>query len=256
MMKKSDNQNAKTLPDLCYSVSSTAGDLIVIKFNETGYYPCDYSTPDAEANRRLADELNRRMGVSKAQESAMVHGSVFGWHVPAADPSHYDDNGKPVIQLEQQNTNYLEYLTDRRKGMRKETFIKAVHHLLPGCTNEAIPLWIDFASECVDNRQFVGFNPAMDRITAIEKWLGSIYAGFYGVKKEFGESVADQICNLSLIRSCLYPGEMKPAAAYLQSGLDAKEVTALINSGALEEDYPSSPRLEDTEFEDEYDDEI
>ncbi len=256
MMKKSDDQNAKTLPDLCYSVSSTAGDLIVIKLNETGYYPCDYSTPDAEANRRLADELNRRMEISKAQESAMVHGSVFGWHVPAADPSHYDDNGEPIIQQDRQKAEHINRPAEERKPMNKESFIKAVHDLLPACTDKAISTWVDFASECVDMNQFVDFVPEVDKTLAIEKWLGSIYAGFYGVKKEFGEDGASQICNLSLIRSCLYPGEMKTAAAYLQSGLDAKEVTALINSGALEEDYPSSPRLEDTELEDEYDDEI
>jgi hypothetical protein len=255
-MKKSDEQNAKMLPDLCYSILPTSGDLIIIKLNEAGYYPCDYSTPDAEANRRVADELNRRMGISKAQEAAMVHGSLFGWHVPAADPSHYDDNGEPIIQPKSQNTEYLESQAEERKSMNRESFIKAVHNLLPGCTGEAISIWIDFAGECVDMRQYVDFVPETDRTAAIEKWLGSIYAGFYSVKKEFDESVANQICNLSLIRSCLYPGEMKPAAGYLQSGVDVKEVIGLINSGALEEDSLSSPRLEDVELEDEYDDEI
>ncbi|MEN3005969.1 hypothetical protein [Dehalobacterium formicoaceticum] len=111
MVKKSDEQNAKMLPDLCYSILSTGGDLIIIKLNETGYYPCDYSTADTEANRRLADELNRRMGITKAQEAAMVHGSVFGWHVPAADPSHYDDNGIPIKnQPGPPSSEYLESL--------------------------------------------------------------------------------------------------------------------------------------------------
>ena len=49
---------------------------------------------------------------------------------------------------------------------------------------------------------------------------------------------------------------MKSAAAYLQRGVDIKEVTGLINSGALEGESPFYPRLEDVEFEDEYDDEI
>lgn len=250
---KSDEQNTKLLPDLCYSALPTSGDLIIIKLNETGYFPCDYSIPDAVANRRLADELNTRMGVSKAQEAAMIHGSMFGWHVPAADPSHYDDNGEPTKkQPEDQN----ESLGEGRRSLPRESFIKAVRSLLPDCTNEAISIWIDFAGECVDMNQYVDFVPEADRAVAIEKWLGSIYAGFFGVKKEFGESVANQICNLSLIRSCLYPGEMKPAAGYLQSGVDVKEVIGLINSGALEEDSLSYPRLEDTGFDDEYDDEI
>lgn len=117
-MKKSDEQNAKMLPNLCYSTLPTSGDLIVIKLNEAGYYPCDYSTPDAEANRRMADELNLKIGISKAQEAAMIHGSMFGWHVPAADPGHYDDNGKPIKhQPESRNTEHLENLTEGRRAI-------------------------------------------------------------------------------------------------------------------------------------------
>lgn len=112
-MKKSDERNVKMLPDLCYSILPSGGDLIIIKLNETGYYPCDYSTADTEANRRLADELNRRMGITKSQEVAMIHGSVFGWHVPAADPGHYDENGEPIKkQPEPPSTEYLESLVD------------------------------------------------------------------------------------------------------------------------------------------------
>lgn len=254
-MKKS-NENTKTLPDLCYSILPAGGDLIIIKLHETGYSLCDYSTADREANRRLADELNKRMGIGKAQEEAMLAGSIFGWHVPAADPSHYDDNGEPIIQPKLQKAEHINSPTEARKSMQKEAFIKAIHNLLPNCTDEAISIWIDFAGECIDMEQYVDFVPEADRMIAIEKWLGSIYAGFYGVKKEYGENGASQICNLSLIQSCLYPGEMKLAAGYLQSGVDVKDVKELIDSGALEEDSPSSPRLEDIEFEDEYDDEI
>lgn len=256
MVKKSDEQNAKMLPDLCYSILPTSGNLIIIKLNESGYYPCDYSTADTEANRSLADELNRRMGITKAQEAAMLHGSMFGWHVPAADTSHYDENGEPIKkQPEPTSAERLESPAEGRRSMQKEPFINAVRSLLPNCTNEALSIWIEFAGECVDNGQYVDFIPEADRTAAIEKWLGSIYAGLYGVKREFGESIASQICNLSLI-SCLYPGEMKSAAAYLQRGVDIKEVTGLINSGALEGESPFYPRLEDVEFEDEYDDEI
>ena len=36
------------------------------------------------------------MGVTKAQAAAMEAGSMFGWHVPGADPKNYDDNGLPL----------------------------------------------------------------------------------------------------------------------------------------------------------------
>jgi hypothetical protein len=35
------------------------------------------------------------MGVTRAQEEAMLAGSLFGWHTKAADPRSYDENGQP-----------------------------------------------------------------------------------------------------------------------------------------------------------------
>lgn len=84
----------KSLPEYCYSVLPGSGDLIIINKGESGYYKCDFSEPGD--NRALADELNAEGGVSKAQEAAMLAGSMFGWSVPAADPRNYDDNGEPI----------------------------------------------------------------------------------------------------------------------------------------------------------------
>jgi hypothetical protein len=41
-----------------------------------------------------ADVLNAKTGVTKAQAEAMYAGAMFGWHVPAANPDNYDENGK------------------------------------------------------------------------------------------------------------------------------------------------------------------
>ena len=39
--------------------------------------------------------LNRQFGVSKAQEAAMVAGSMYGWDSPLVDQNKYDENGIP-----------------------------------------------------------------------------------------------------------------------------------------------------------------
>ena len=71
-------------------------ELIIIKRGETGYYRCEFSTDDRAYNRELADDRNVKLGVSKAQEEAMLAGSMHGWDVPAADPKNYDDKGNPI----------------------------------------------------------------------------------------------------------------------------------------------------------------
>ena len=82
-MKKSE------LPELCYVEPIEIEYLGIVKRGEKGYYLTDFKKwPGA------ADEMNKKMGVTKPQAKAMLHGSLFGWHVPAANPSH------PVNHLE------------------------------------------------------------------------------------------------------------------------------------------------------------
>lgn len=83
----------KSLPANCYSVLPDTGELIIINKGESGYYKCEFSEPGN--NRSLADELNAGGGVSKAQEAAMLVGSMFGWGVPGADPKNYAEDGTP-----------------------------------------------------------------------------------------------------------------------------------------------------------------
>lgn len=79
------------LPQLCFTLLPGTGQLICVKRGESGYYPSDWSTPDAQENRRIADEQNRKLGVTPAQEEAMKIGSMCGWDVPGADPDHCVD---------------------------------------------------------------------------------------------------------------------------------------------------------------------
>lgn len=85
------------LPGQCYSVMPSSGELILITRGEKGYFLSDSSKPDPEANRLFADTSNRLFGITKAQEEAMLAGSMFEWDVPAAQPWHYDEKGNPRV---------------------------------------------------------------------------------------------------------------------------------------------------------------
>ena len=86
-----------SLPVQCFSVLPSSGELILLTRGEKGYSPCyDFSTPDAQQNREFADDRNVKNGVTKAQEAAMLAGSMLGWQTPAADPRNYDEQGQPI----------------------------------------------------------------------------------------------------------------------------------------------------------------
>ena len=80
---------AEGLPELCYSVHESTGELIVIKRGECGYHQTDYSTEDKERNVELADYNNERLGVTAIQRRVMEIGSICGWDVPGANPAKY-----------------------------------------------------------------------------------------------------------------------------------------------------------------------
>lgn len=80
----------KPLPDLCYTVVKTTGELAILKNGQSGYFPCSFSTNDTEANKAIANHYNEKLGVSPAQAKAMEFGSMFGWDKPGANPAVYE----------------------------------------------------------------------------------------------------------------------------------------------------------------------
>ena len=88
---------AEGLPEMCFSVLPDTGALICIKRGESGYYPSDWSTGDRARNIQIRDDANESMGVTDAQRKAMEAGSMFGWHVPGADPAAYQKQDSPQM---------------------------------------------------------------------------------------------------------------------------------------------------------------
>ena len=81
---------ADGLPELCFTVIKSTGELACIKRGEMGYYPSDWDMHDRARNEELAADQNERLGVSDAQRRAMEVGSMCGWNVPGADPKRYE----------------------------------------------------------------------------------------------------------------------------------------------------------------------
>lgn len=84
-----------SLPEKCFSYLETTGEMIIIEKGEKGYTPTN-AYAEGVTPREGADAANKLLGVTRAQEEAMVAGSMFGWHVPGADPKNYDENGQPL----------------------------------------------------------------------------------------------------------------------------------------------------------------
>lgn len=83
------------LPEKCFSLLESTGEMIIITKGENGYTPTGMFPQNASPKEGVT-AVNAANGVTRAQEAAMVAGSMFGWDTPAADPKNYDENGTPV----------------------------------------------------------------------------------------------------------------------------------------------------------------
>ena len=67
------------LPERCAARSPVDGSPVLIKRGEMGCWP--FKEPGYDV-----DGFNAKLGVTDAQRDAMLHGSMFGFGMPGADP--------------------------------------------------------------------------------------------------------------------------------------------------------------------------
>ena len=83
------------LPDRCFAILPSSGEIIVIEKGQKGYQRSGLSE-SPEKNRRFVTQHNRYSQITRQQEAAMLGGSMFGWNTPAARTSSYDLRGNPI----------------------------------------------------------------------------------------------------------------------------------------------------------------
>jgi hypothetical protein len=85
------------LPAKRFSVLPSSGEMILITRGERKHTPFS-SGATPEETRLAADDFNEGIGVTRAQEKAMLAGLLHGWDAPAAKPRNYDMDGSLRIQ--------------------------------------------------------------------------------------------------------------------------------------------------------------
>ena len=84
------------LPPMCYSILPSTGEVIQIDRWQKGYTATSFNDGNRAENEAIKDKFNEKLGVSKAQEQAMLEGSMIRWDSIAAKPKSYDENGKAI----------------------------------------------------------------------------------------------------------------------------------------------------------------
>ena len=84
------------LPPMCYSILPSTGEVIQIDRWQKGYTATRFNDGNRVENEAIKDKFNEKLGVTKAQEQAMLAGSMIRWDSIAAKSKSYDENGKAI----------------------------------------------------------------------------------------------------------------------------------------------------------------
>lgn len=90
----SDTIRRNELPEACFSILRSTGELIVLHRGEKGYYHSDWNNNNKEENRQIALDHNKQCGLNAAQVRAMEIGSMGGFDVFGANPQVFFDKAK------------------------------------------------------------------------------------------------------------------------------------------------------------------
>lgn len=195
----------------------------------------EYVLENGEKLRRCTYEADFFMSDNRLADGTLITPHVY--------EAMWDANGLPVSF---RRTDEVQIISQPITGrMEEPAFSSAVHNLLPDSTPEAVHTWIEFAKECVDSGQYVDFVEESETVAA-ERWLNNIYSGLKAVKEDFGEPIANQVCELAAIQSCLYPGEMCNAAQHFQDGRTPLEISDMVMNSELDSDELCYPERKDS----------
>lgn len=82
------------LPERCYVWMDDIKESRMVVRGHSGFHRYAATIRPGESGLETVRRLNRELGVTEAQVSAMIRGSVYGWNSEEADPRNYDENGK------------------------------------------------------------------------------------------------------------------------------------------------------------------
>lgn len=85
-----------SLPDQCYVFVQSENKIGIVNKGEKGYIDSKSANGKPSENRALVDDLNGKLGITKAQAESMKAGSMLGWDCPAANPKNYNEKGTPI----------------------------------------------------------------------------------------------------------------------------------------------------------------
>lgn len=226
------------LSDLATQIVDTRPEVLPVSFDtfpDCNLSNAEYVLENGEKLRHCTYEPDFFMSENRLADGTFT--------MPRFYEAMWDAEGLPVSF---RRTDEVQLISQPIAGrMEEQTFSSAVHHLLPDSTPEAVNTWIVFAKECVDGEQYVDFVEESAPIAA-ERWLNNIYSGLKAVKEDFGEPIANQVCELAAIQSCLYPGEMCNAAQYLQEGRTPQEISNMVSNSELDSAELSYPERRDS----------
>lgn len=87
---------AEGLPEMCYSILPGPKQLICIRRGADHFHFAGFSDENGD-NAELAEQLNRKMGITEAQKTAMEYGLILGWDSPEADPKNHEPRRGPQM---------------------------------------------------------------------------------------------------------------------------------------------------------------